>query len=492
MYMEVNIKSTEKKLDYLYRFKSARNLLEQYGELEKQIIHFSPREDLNDPLEGHMSLYWKGDRIAWKGLFKNYINCLEHSFSMYRLGARKEQLHEMSIFFDYSTLPSKEYQNLINEITTEFIKLPFIERIITILGDKGIMVSKNELKFFLYTIHIEGLNIIMKHHSIYGLMENKEIIHLNNYRLNSENFKKFIDDYMKIRNNEKENSKELFKVWNDMNEEMQLHEKVLVDVIDEKQKVDRYYLLSEFPGAYLQQIEKLIHPSCYMACFSKDFSNTSMWGNYADKHKGICMIFKLNKYDNNYYTPIEQTYSYSSNSITKKFINAKLEKVIYGGEYLNINFFEMLGRLNKIQLEYWFKDGEQESYIIKDIMDDKDNWRKTYWRYFNNRYNTKTKEWDFEKEYRLCIEDTFEDYSSNESRNLKYPFDSLEGIIFGIETTHEDKVKILSILSEKCVINKKKDFKIYQAYFDEDTKTIKLNELKSIEKNVIDGKYIKN
>ena len=484
------MKSNINEQGYFYRFKSARNLLEQYKELEKQIIHFSPREDLNDPLEGHMKLYWKGDKIAWRGLFKNYINCLEHNFSMYRLGIKGEQLHTIPIFFTEENLPTKRYKNLSNEMTKEFINNNIVDRLVDILGNQSIEVSRSELKFFLSIIHKEGLKIIMKYHYYYGLMKKEEIVDIKTEYLNNEKFNEFIEDYQKTKDNEA-NSKELFKIWNGMYEELQLHGKVLVNIVGEEQRKDWYYLLSEFPNTYLRKIEGLIHPRCYMACFSEDFSNPSMWGNYADKHKGVCMIFRVNKCNDNYYIPIEQTYSYSSNSVSKKFIDTKLEKVIYGSECININFFEMLGKLNKIQMDYWFKDEEQESCIINSIINDEDRWRKNYWTYFHNRYLRKTKEWDFEKEYRLRIEDNlFDDYTSNDSRNLKYPFDSLEGIIFGIETSQVDKIEILKTLSKKCIENKRSNFKIYQAYFDEDTKLIKTKELRLIEKNVVEGKYI--
>lgn len=482
------MKQSENKLGYLYRFKSARNILEQYDELEKQIIHFSPREDLNDPLEGHMNLYWNGDKIAWKGLFKNYINCLEYSFFMYRLGATNEQLRTIPIFFTEGSLPTEQYKNLSNEITTEFINNDVVESLATILAIKSIEVSRSELKFFLNIIHKVGLNIIIKNHSTYGLMRKDESVHIESLELNDETLIKLINEYIEVKKNEK-NSEELFVVFSGINEELKLHEKVLVDILGEEQRMNWYYLLEEFPDFYIGEIENLIHPPCYMACFSEDYFNPSMWGNYADKHKGICMIFKVNEYNNNYYIPLERTYSYSSNCVSKSFIDTRLEKVIYGGEYININFFEMLGMLNRLQMEYWFKDGEQESYILNNIVDDK--WRDKYWTYYNNRYITKTKEWNFEKEYRLRIENgLFGNYSSNEKRNLKYPFDSLEGIIFGIETSQADKVEILKILSRKCIENKRSDFKIYQAYFDEDTKGIKSRELKIIEEKIVEGKYV--
>lgn len=47
----------------MYRFRSLENLIAKYQELEKQEIYFASLSELNDPLEGHLILYWEGDEI---------------------------------------------------------------------------------------------------------------------------------------------------------------------------------------------------------------------------------------------------------------------------------------------------------------------------------------------------------------------------------------------------------------------------------------------
>jgi hypothetical protein len=478
----------------LYKFKSSRSILEQYHELENQTIYFSPRENLNDPLEGYIQLYWQGDKIAWKGLFKNYVICLENVFSKYRLDAKKQQLRTIPIFLTENDLPTETYKNLINNITTEFINSPLVNRIVSTLGSKNLKVNRDDMRYFLSIVHVESLKIIMKHHCLNGLMEETECKDFVNTITSQEKIEEFLEAYTN-KQNEEDNTKEIIlMIISNMLEEINLHGKVILDIsLNDEKRMDWYYILFEFPKDYLRQIENLIHPTCYMACFSKNFSNSSMWGTYADNHKGICLIFSTDEVNDEYFIPIEVPHGFDRSGVHKSYIKTKLEKVQYGGEYTNINFFEMPGRLNGIQMKYWFTDGNQKSQVLAKIETDKDKWRQKYWEIFNKRYYTKTEEWSFEEEYRLRIESNLiESYESIESRNLKYQFDSLEGIIFGIETSEKDKTRILEIISEKCVRNKRNDFKIYQAYFDEKTKTIKSNELKIIEKNVIEGKYIKN
>ncbi|KHD13421.1 hypothetical protein [Clostridium butyricum] len=176
----------------------------------------------------------------------------------------------------------------------------------------------------------------------------------------------------------------------------------------------------------------------------------------------------------------------------KKYIDTKYEQVIYGEDYHYINFFEMLGLLNKNQMNYWFTEENKKSYILDRIESDEENWRNNYWKIFEDRYKVKTKEWEFEDEYRLRIDSTFwSEYNTNNNRNLKFKFENLEGIIFGVKTSDKDKANILEILCKKCIENKRDNFKIYQAYFDNENKVIKTTELKMIEKDLIEGAYIK-
>lgn len=78
----------------LYRFRDIDHLIGKYEELKKQEIYFASQNELNDPLEGMFQIVWDGDNIAWRGLINNYLLCLEHTFTMCRLGASIEELVE--------------------------------------------------------------------------------------------------------------------------------------------------------------------------------------------------------------------------------------------------------------------------------------------------------------------------------------------------------------------------------------------------------------
>jgi hypothetical protein len=51
-------------------------LEEKYQELQRQEIYFPKPDELNDPVEGFMDVFWAGDGILWRNLFRHYLLCL--------------------------------------------------------------------------------------------------------------------------------------------------------------------------------------------------------------------------------------------------------------------------------------------------------------------------------------------------------------------------------------------------------------------------------
>ncbi len=54
------------------------------------------------------------------------------------------------------------------------------------------------------------------------------------------------------------------------------------------------------------------------------------------------------------------------------------------------------------------------------------------------------------------------------NRKLKYDFNDLDGIIFGIKIKEEYKLKIMEIIGKKCKAKGREDFKFYQAFYSKE------------------------
>ena len=69
------------------------------------------------------------------------------------------------------------------------------------------------------------------------------------------------------------------------------------------------------------------------------------------------------------------------------------------------------------------------------------------------------------------------EYDEEKNRTLAYDFNSLKGIVFGINTADEDKVRIIEIIQKKCEEYKWTDFNFYQAYYFPETGDIRKYEI---------------
>jgi hypothetical protein len=69
-----------------YRFRRASAVLDEFQELERGTIYFAPPEELNDPMEGYKDLFWSGDAVVWRSLFKHYILVLLLSSYLHAAG----------------------------------------------------------------------------------------------------------------------------------------------------------------------------------------------------------------------------------------------------------------------------------------------------------------------------------------------------------------------------------------------------------------------
>jgi hypothetical protein len=86
------------------------------------------------------------------------------------------------------------------------------------------------------------------------------------------------------------------------------------------------------------------------------------------------------------------------------------------------------------------------------------------------------------------FDDTFD---TIEKRKFKYDFKNLQGIIFGIKTSTENKKIIIRKIIDKCKMYDRQNFDFYQAAYDNNTgkiykyklNFIQLSDVNSVEKN---------
>jgi len=146
-----------------YRFRRTSNLIGEYKELENQSIFFAGPDILNDPMEGFRDIYWSGDFIVWKNLFRHYLLCLERLCSLLLLSGEDHPISKdnMPVFHGEEDFPTPMYKALFNDITKRFFENSNLTTLIKSISERFTPVRRDELFFLLkqYTCFCTGNNL---------------------------------------------------------------------------------------------------------------------------------------------------------------------------------------------------------------------------------------------------------------------------------------------------------------------------------------------
>lgn len=432
------------------------------GELEKQEIYFATLSELNDPMEGFNNVVFKGDEILWHNFFKHYLMSLESAYCIYlSLGANEKFVDLASLpFYDIFHNRNIFFASKLKE-TSEKIHKDFEKesgKVIDKISKRTTTITMHELHFYLMQLHTLALKNIRRHYSY-------ETIFHNDTKETNDTIQEIIIKHIDTLENATPQNRNiisnLFMVSCNLIKSMTFGDKF------QQIPKNSQFIEYRFPNFYMQKLYKLMYPECYVASFLKEADNSSVWGHYADGHKGVCLIFKG-----------ANNFLHLSNK--KQDDKKEFKEMDYSGAFENINFFEnVCARLTGRELPQWYigKNGEKSPIIDKILSDE---WRKRYWQRAEKRLLVKTRDWSYEKEYRLVINSFLKDNLEKQDRVFKYDFKDLDGIILGINTPLEAVHKIINIIKQKCKENDRKEFNLYQAYYCEKNKNIQFMPLPTL------------
>jgi len=468
-----------------YRFRKAESLIHRFKELQNQEIYFASQEELNDPMEGYRDLFWQGDAIVWKNFISNYIKSVEQIFKLYSVVNESKKIDETDIVDTFKlTAVFTPFQNTIIETISEKVfKIPFISKLPEALSKRINPIRRSELLSYLQFIHPFVINGVSQTYYENGLISfpflRKDLSEFENIIEKSGSLPELLN---KIELDNKNNSLESFLTVIGIYSQTTL----LTARKNYERKLNNknsLFLLYEFPIKYLDKLTAEIYPPWYSASFLSDCKNSAIWGHYGDNHKGICLIFNATVDGNNEMSlNLETEYGYSSGPIIGMRPH-KFRKIKYENAPTEIDFFRSIGRLRKFELDkLWYKDSNgNRSVCGQHLVDNEEEWREKYWSNFFDSISIKLKEWEYENEYRLVINGDFIDYTDKNRRKLKYSFNDLSGIIFGIRTPSIDKIEIMKIVKQKCNETSRSDFDFFQAYYSIATKQIETFKMPSLE-----------
>ena len=482
----------------VYRFRSMEHLLGKYQELEKQTIYFASPDQLNDPMEGFRDIVWRGDKIVWTNFLKHFVYCLHGSYFLLRTTGTSRELGVDDIPFlgRWDQISTSQEQGLFDDIWHRFRNLPRMPEIIEVLAKPYRKIRIRELEFYLRSIRsillteIEEIYIAhgigsksgrvqpLEGSSVHGMLEDllESVIMFEKIYTEKSHTEEEVHNTLQGLE-ARENTRRIIQ---QRSRHQMITQQYNASICEEILRKNCQLVITDFPRIYLKGVERLLWPNWYTACFMTGYYNSSVWGSYGAKHEGACLIFESGKIghleDFQLYKTME-----TGDRTTEPMTIIPFFQVSYADKPGEVDFFLSIGMFTAEEvMKLWYTDEEGNvSKCAAHLQDDNDtyNWRDSYWHNFYRDITAKTKDWEYERECRLILENRLGEFDKEKNRTLSYDFNSLKGIIFGINTSDEHKLRIIDIIQRKCEENNRTAFKFYQAYYSPETGDIRKYEI---------------
>ena len=451
-----------------FRFRGMEYLLEdKYQELEKRTIYFASPDELNDPIEGFRDIVWKGDKVVWTNFIKHYIFSLLVSYFLYSITKESEEfdVDKIPIPDQWDLPPNPHLQRLFDDIWHRFLNLPKMSEIFETLANTNREIRYTELELLLNAIQsifiVQNRELYFQH----GIISESEM---------QQQFEKFptaqkwseliLTSLIELEGTEtEEQNRDMFQIIQELRNNYRIIHLLNYPNFSVQFQKNALLMILDFPRKYLNEVEGLLWPKWYTACFMKSYHNSSVWGHYGDKHRGACLIFESEKTGSSNSLELHQGTDDSRRKI-------QFHEISYRDKPSEVEFFRSIGKLPvKALMRLWYTDEDNNISEYAPPSDGIDTWQKNYWDNFYRSITVKSKDWEYEQEHRLILKDSLnkleEKFKEKQNRTLTYNFHSLKGIIFGIKTSDEDKLRIIDIIHRKLKKNNRTDFKFFQAYY---------------------------
>lgn len=442
----------------LYRYRNAEKML-NYKELENKNMFFAPSDMQNDPMEGISDIVWNGDYIAWENLFKNYCMnlCQVILFYSTAIVCKEDTIFDSMKKITAGFNSQIPYRYVLTQAANQFVTNEYVILFLNHLINRD--VRKYELMIMIKCIHPLALQA-----ALMNLYPDE-----TQYPIAIEKLLQLYD-YEKIKTylSEEENpiKVELF---------FQKFYSVVQGIItggmrsekkhDISKVVDAYlFVINHFTGYYICEITKWCFPNYFMVCFSKNCENSSMWSYYADAHKGVCLIYEIS--DDNQELVVKKPPAFGIPYGENKKL--KFYNIDYQKKLLRIEFFSHCLKILQLKDELrngWIfnEDGNFSKSFVK-MIDDKEGWLKEYEKLVFGVATRKDEDWKHEEEMRLIMPDYWKDEICSTGAAMEYDFSKLVGVIFGINTPEDVKLKVIEALENAKELDD--NFEFYQAYYD--------------------------
>ena len=458
----------------LYRYRPIAALLGEHEELERQEIYLAAADEMNDPMEGYKDVFWQGDGVLWRNFFRHYLRCLsETMIELLLCDDAAAQTIKIPVRTRDVDLPSQKARETISKATATFLAHPIVASVLVHLAKVKVPLRRDAVRFYLWRVHPIAVRIVSAEFASRGFVPPPaEEAPADRQEAATAYLLKQVEDLADRGDSTTEEFEAVFEMLTHNTDQIHLrflHQSRAAPISSKKM-----FLGVQFVQRYLTEtIDLLIHPGWFTACFSSNCTDASMWGTYAKGHTGAVLKFDAGPSDKPM-MKLEGAFSVASSvgqapSIIRGTHPLNLYRIEYADRAPEIDFFKFLGQLPRLEIEnaWAVDDTGAKSDRLRDAYSNLDQWRRELWDVVRRSATTKLSDWSHEQEYRLFHVDSLGLIERN--RTLKYQFASLKGVVFGIGTTIEDKLKIIEILDRKCQAASRQDFEFLQARYNRRT-----------------------
>lgn len=468
--------------EFLFRFRSAKALLDEnpemggFQELEKQTIYFAQPEDLNDPMEGLSDAFWDGDQVLWECLFRHYALSLLWYAHIWLLSKPEEiSQNKVGAWLTEMDLPTDSFRALYREFCSAFCAEIESTELARVLGRRTAPLHRERFTNLLLHLHQTALSQLFRMLKKYGLCK---------YELPSANHtegsvKVIVNCWEEIalkpstlKISVAEQLEIMASISNSVSHQLELGMLTRIDNKAWARKTTS--LFARFPEMYVNAFLRDLHFTPWrVACFSRKCVNASMWGTYGSEHRGAALIFRTEQQGG------------------KRFFRAQgleleVRSVTYRKRPPLLDSFLEIGMLPMKKLvSTWMKsESGMLSVRLREVTEDIEAWRKSHWENAFERATWKHPDWEHEDEQRLIVSTPFTNDPAPEP--LTYNFSQLEGIVFGMRMSVEDKLRIVNVIERKCRAEGRTEFRFFQAYYSSSKGDMDLAELRLLKFEITD------
>lgn len=469
--------------DRMYRFRSVDNLLGtngRKGELAGSYIYFAAPESLNDPLEGYYETFWAGDVILWENLLKHYITSLAFNYIRQINGIGDTEKTELRI----NTIDLGEvWKPLLEKLREEFTSNEIVQNHIRCLSQRQRKVKRPELQCHLQILNSLALSLL--HSNIHTAVYYNAFESMVDYQALQQvsgQFLAVLKPFAEAEEDELQLSLQQTLEAILSTRFLQTKFSIINYTANASHTDSLTAFVSSFPSSYCANISKLNYPDWHVACFMSKATDSSIWGTYGDSHSAVCLIFNTDGEEGNRSLKLKLPAGWGREGIFYEWGKLHFSKVSYERDFVEIDFFNSLGVFSSPALHKdWFSDAAgYTSPRYEEMMANIEEWRNGY---HENRLQTitmKTQDWMRENEYRLSIGEA----PTAKDRMIEYDFNSLHGIIFGMRTSDQDKIRLIREVRRICESIKRDDFHFYEAHYSPVDRGLTIDLIGQLHQNV--------